>query len=141
MERQNQIHDFNLDIRPFPDGLFWTNFIQHQSVGAEGRDFEDGARLDVDGLALFDYFSINNALNDGDSIDAKVSYSIRWSGHGSPLTIDDGSNFHFHGRQTKAFISWSAHEAGFTFKSDPAHTTHTNFALVGRERNGVFYRA
>lgn len=110
-------------------------------MGAEGRDFEKGARLDVDGLALFDYFSINNALSDGNSIDAKVSYSIRWSGDGSPLTIDDGANFHFDGRQTKGFISWSAHEAGFSFKSDPAHTTLTNFALVGRERNGVFYRA
>jgi hypothetical protein len=95
----------------------------------------------VDDLALFDYFNINNALSDGNSIDAKVSYSIRWSGDGSPLTIDDGSNFHFDGRQTKGFISWSAHEAGFSFKSDPASTTVTNFALVGRERNGVFYRA
>lgn len=90
---------------------------------------------------MFDYFSINNALSDGNSIDAEVSYSIRWSEHGTPLTIDDGVNFHFDGRQTKGFISWSAHEAGFSFRSDPANTTITNFALVGRERNGVFYRA
>jgi hypothetical protein len=109
-------------------------------VRAEGGDFEDGARLDVDGLALFDYFNITNALNDGNSINARVSYSIRWSEDGSPLTIDDGANFHFDGRQTKGFISWSAHEAGFSFKSDPASTTVTNFALVGKERNGVFYR-
>ena len=108
---------------------------------AEGDDFEEGAHLDVDGLALFDYFSINNALSDGNSIDAKVSYNIRWSEDGTPLTIDDGANFRFDGRQTKGFISWSAHEAGFSFKSDPANTTLTNFALVGRERNGVFYRA
>ncbi len=107
---------------------------------AEGDDFENGARLDVTGLALFDYFSINNALSDGNSIDAKVSYEIRWSEDGTPLTIDDGANFHFDGRQTKGFISWSAHEAGFSFESDPANTTQTNFALVGRERNGVFYR-
>jgi hypothetical protein len=110
-------------------------------VRAEGDDFEDGARLDVDRLALFDYFNLNNALIDGNSIDARVSYDIRWSGDGTPLTIDDGTNFRFHGRQTKGFISWSAHEAGFSFKSDPANTTLTNFALVGRERNGVFYRA
>jgi len=109
-------------------------------VGAEGRDFESGAHLDVDDLALFDYFSIGNALSDGSSIDASVSYSIRWSEDGTPLTIDDGANFHFDGRRTKGFISWSAHEAGFSFQSDPASTTVTNFALVGRERNGVFYR-
>jgi hypothetical protein len=110
-------------------------------VRAEGGDFEDGARLDVEGLALFDYFSVNNALIDGDSIDANVSYSIRWSGGGTELTIDDGANFHFNGRRTKGFISWSARESGFSFRSDPAPTTTTNFALVGRERNGVFYRA
>jgi hypothetical protein len=70
-----------------------------------------------------------------------VSYKIRWSEGGSPLTIDDGSKFHFDGRRTNGFISWSAHEAGFSFQSDPASTTTTNFALVGRERNGVFYKA
>ena len=89
---------------------------------------------------MFDYFSVNNALSDGNSIDAKVSYDIRWSEDGHPLNIDDGANFHFAGRQTKGFISWSAHEAGFSFRSDPASTTVTNFALIGRERNGVFYR-
>jgi len=95
----------------------------------------------VGGLALFDYFNINNALSDGNSIDAMVSYSIQWSADGTPLTIDDGSNFHFRGRQTKGFISWSAREAGFSFESDPASTTVTNFALIGRERNGVFYHS
>ena len=103
-------------------------------------DFGDGARLAVDELALFDYFSVNNALSDGNSDDAKVSYDIRWAEDGHPLNIDDGANFHFAGRQTNGFISWSAHKAGFSFRSDPASTTVTNFALIGRERNGVFYR-
>jgi len=110
-------------------------------VQGERNDFQHGARLDVEGLALFDYFNLNNALSDGKAIDATVSYSIRWSEHGKPLTIDDGANFHFGGRQTKGFISWSAREDGFTFESDPAGTTITNFALVGRERNGVFYHS
>ena len=107
----------------------------------ERNDFQHGASLDVEGLALFDYFNLNNALSDGNAIDATVSYSIRWSEHGKPLTIDDGANSHFGGRQTKGFISWSASEHGFTFRSDPASTTITNFALVGRERNGVFYHS
>jgi len=110
-------------------------------VQGENNDFQHGASLDVDGLALFDYFNLNNALSDGNAIDATVSYSIQWSEDGVPLSIDDGANFHFGGRQTKGFISWSASEAGFTFQSDPASTTITNFALVGRERNGVFYRS
>ncbi len=109
-------------------------------MSGEADGFEDGAEIEVERLALFDYFNLNNALADGDSIPAHVSYEIQWSGDGSPLTIDDGANFHFHGRRTRGFISWTAHEKGFSFKSDPAHTTTTNFALVGHERNGVFYK-
>ena len=140
--RQNQVHDFNLDIRPFPDGIFWTNFIPASSVHVEdGEDFEDGGSLHVRNLALFDYFNLNNALADGNSIDASVSYNLRWSEDGTPLTIDDGVDFHFKGRSTKGFISWSAKEAGFEFHSSEASTTTTNFALIGRERNGKFYKA
>jgi hypothetical protein len=138
--RHNQIHDFNLDIRPFPNGLFWTNRVPNSGVHAEGDD-EDGASWQVKDLALFDYFSVGNALNDGNSIDAVVSYSLRWAGGGTKLTADDGSHFHFEGRKTTATIAWSAKEAGFTFRSDPsAETQSTNFAQVGDERNGVFYR-
>jgi hypothetical protein len=110
-------------------------------VDVEADEFEDGASLNVHRLDLEDYFTINNALNDGNSVPASVSYSLRWAEGGNRLVIDDGSNFHFSGRQTTAVISWSAREAGFRFQSDPAHTTKTNFALVGRERNGVFYSA
>jgi hypothetical protein len=122
--------------------LFWTNRVPNSSVHAEEDEFEDGARWHVNNLALFDYFSVGNALKDGDSIDAMVSYSLRWAGDGARLTTDDGANFHFEGRQTTATIGWSAHEAGFSFRSDPsASTQHTNFAQVGEERNGVFYSA
>jgi hypothetical protein len=139
--RQNQVHDFNLDVRPFPNGLFWTNFIPNSSVHVDGNHSEGGVRLEVNRLALFDYFSVNNALMDGNSIDATVSYNLRWANKGTPLTIDDGRNFHFQGRSTKATISWSASEEGFRFESSPAHTTKTNIAVIGSERNGVFYPA
>jgi hypothetical protein len=133
--------------------VFWTNFIPGSSVKVkDGQsedgttsnvdqhgEFGDGESLDVHQLALFDYFSVGNALIDGPSIDAKVSYDVRWASGGTSLTIDDGKKFHFAGRRTSATISWSAHESGFRFESSPAHTTLTNFALVGRERNGVFY--
>jgi hypothetical protein len=119
--------------------VFWTNFVPNHSVEHEDGDFENGARMEVNRLALFDYFNLNNALNDGTSVPATASYEVRWTEDGSPLTIDDGANFHFRGRRTKGSISWSAHEAGFSFKS--LKTTHTNFALVGHERNGVFYNS
>jgi hypothetical protein len=93
-------------------------------------------------LAVFDYFTINNSLMDGKSIPAipaTVTYNVRWARHGTPITVDDGVHFHVKGRQTTATIEWSAREKGFRFHSDPRSTTHTNFALVGEERNGVFY--
>jgi hypothetical protein len=90
-------------------------------------------------LAVFDYFTLNNSLMDGNSIPATVTYNLRWARHGTPITVDDGVHFHVKGRQTTATIEWSAREKGFRFHSDPPSTTHTNFALVGEERNGVFY--
>lgn len=71
-----------------------------------------------------------------------ASFRITWAGNGTPLTTDDGKHFHFEGRKTTATAAWSAHEAGFSFQSDPsASTQHTNFAQIGEERNGVFYSA
>ena len=31
----HQIHDFNLDITPFPDGLFWTRKVDAASVDVD----------------------------------------------------------------------------------------------------------
>jgi hypothetical protein len=40
---------------------------------------------------------------------------------------------------TSASIEWSPRQAGFSFQSDPANTSQTVHALVGNERNGVFF--
>jgi hypothetical protein len=119
--------------------VFWTNRIPTWSVKTEAHDPASGASLEVNELDVFDYFSINNSLSDGNSIPAHASYRMRWAGDGTPLTVDDGANFHVDGIQTTATIAWSAREDGFSFQSDPPDTTQTNFALFGVERNGVFY--
>src|SRR5260370_14712371 len=136
----DQIHDFNLDVRPFPSGLFWTNRMPNSGVNAGEDDFEDGARWHVKDLAIFDYFSVGNALKDGDSIDATVSFNLSWAGEGTGLTIDDGSRFHFEGRKTTATAAWTAHARGILLHSHTSPPTqHTNFALVGADRNVVFF--
>lgn len=38
-----------------------------------------------------------------------------------------------------ATLEWSASEAGFSFVSDPAATSSSYFAALGRERNGLFF--
>lgn len=48
----------------------------------------------------------------------------------------------FEGRyiEDKASIEWSAEEEGFRFQSDPAATSQNAYSVIGRERNGVFFR-
>lgn len=41
-------------------------------------------------------------------------------------------------RECAATIQWSGEEAGFSFVSDPASSSMTRFAEIGRERNGIF---
>ena len=39
-----------------------------------------------------------------------------------------------------ATLEWSATSGGFTFTSDAAATSHSYVAVLGHERNGVFFR-
>ena len=52
---------------------------------------------------------------------------------------DDTNRFRLDATETKCEIDWSAEGPGdFSFKADPS-SSNTIYALVGRERNGVFY--
>jgi hypothetical protein len=61
---------------------------------------------------------------------------------------DAKQRIHLHDNQKKfdaqlivdtATMGWSAHTKDFKFESDPANTSTTIFAAIGRERNGVFF--
>jgi len=40
---------------------------------------------------------------------------------------------------TSASVEWSASQAGFEFQSAPPSTSVPVYALIGNERNGVFF--
>jgi hypothetical protein len=105
-------------------------------------DFEKGnASLRVSSLDVEDYHDVVNALLDGPSVEAEVSYEINWSGITNRFELHDAVNT-FAGKyeNTSATIKWAAlRDDGLTFVSDPASTSFTEFALLGRERNGVFF--
>ncbi len=127
-----QIHDFNLDINPFPGGLFWTRRFPEETVSANpGSGIGSMIAKDV---KLPDYGDINNALHDGPSVAAEASFAVRWTGSTGPFTASS-SLFAFNGHATGATVEWSATEAGFSFKSDPANTSTNNFAVLGHESN------
>ena len=88
-------------------------------------------------VKLPDYFNIGNALSDGANIPAEASFAVMWTG-GARAFAASSRLFTFSGLSTGATVEWSATEAGFAFQSDPASTSTKNFAILGRERNGVF---
>lgn len=131
----DQIHDFNLDINPFPSGVFWTRRFPEETVSAN-PDSGVGSMTAKD-VKLPDYGNIGNALADGASVAAEASFAVQWTG-GTSVFMASSSLFQFSGMSTGATIEWSATEAGFSFNSDPAGTSTKNFAILGREQNGVF---
>jgi hypothetical protein len=96
--------------------------------------------MDLSDVEVKDFFTLANALKAGHHIPADVSFRIRWHGVKKRDNIRNTKN-HFVGNfiEDTATIRWSAREQGFRFVSDPAHTSTTVFAEIGRERNGVFF--
>ena len=60
----HQIHDFNLDITPFPNGLFWTDKVDAASVDVDPAHLERGATMQIAEMNLFDYHTLLNSLED-----------------------------------------------------------------------------
>ena len=147
-----QIHDFNPGVPKAPDpsaGLFWTAPIPMNSVAIDLG--EATASLRLEDFPTKDFFNNrNNWITTMPPVDAIVSYTFRWSGVSARLDVVDfentglETNRRFAGRfiEDTATIDWSVSvpSKGFTFQSDPAATSKSVFAEIGRERNGVFFR-
>jgi hypothetical protein len=118
--------------------LFWTVRIPDENVsvnlgaGTASMHFTD--------QAILDFGSIPNALANGSSVAATVSYDLEWSGVLQRTQIrDDAQGYAGLFLQTDASINWTAHnDNGFSFTSDTAGQS-TAFAQLGHERNGVFF--
>jgi hypothetical protein len=99
------------------------------------------AELKVSGLAIEDYGTLGNALSEGASVPATVSFDVTWSG---PVTqrlnvTDAAHTFAGEYAVNQAKASFSASESGFTFTSNAASTSTSLFAQTGHERNGIFF--
>jgi len=131
-----QVHDFNPGIRE--SGLFWTQPVSEDALEV---DLAGGtATLALDDLDEEDYHNLLNALLDGPSDSASVSFEMRWKAIAEPMNVTD-SVHGFTGRyQISAVqIEWSAKAPRFEFVSDPAGTTTNVRSVIGRERNGIFF--
>ena len=98
--------------------------------------------MTVKNLEIEDYGDLLNALEDGPSKEAVVSFDVRWNNKiATTQRRNAAPDEQFVGlfTQTDAKVEWSASEQGFTFHSDPAETSHVVYAEVGEERNGFFF--
>jgi hypothetical protein len=96
--------------------------------------------MDLSDLETKDFHNIVNTLRRGPSVPADVSFRIRWSGVKARVKVSDDTN-QFKGNfiEDTATVGWSSHQEGFKFVSDPASTSTSVFAEIGRERNGQFF--
>jgi hypothetical protein len=118
--------------------LFWTIPIAASDVKVDFPNHH--AAMDVVGLDVEDYHDIVNALKEGKSVPATVSFHVRWKGVKDRARIRDFTH-RFAGAfiQDTVTVEWSAKRKGFRFHSFAADTAETEFAVLAAERNGVYF--
>jgi hypothetical protein len=97
------------------------------------------ARLTVRDLRVEDFGNLINALKDGPSVPARVSFDVSWAREGAPLNACDEANT-FQGTFLEVAvpeISWTGRTRRTLFETKTV--TKTVFALVGHEDNGIFH--
>jgi len=134
---QNQIHDFNPGIDPFPGGLFWL-LDADQPISVASNLGLGTASYKATNVALEDYHDITNALNNGASVPAWTTFDVEWSGISKRGTFSStAQRFALEFVQTGASMTWSASTSATSLHS--TGVTHINFAEVAHEQNGVFF--
>jgi len=79
-------------------------------------------------------------INPVQPVRASVSFEIEWSGLlGAAEIRNTTQGFEGSFLKTGATIKWSSEEAGFRFQSEEPNPSRKLFAVLGRERNGVFF--
>jgi hypothetical protein len=140
-----QLHDFNPGNLGVPaddgaNGVFWTQPIPDTFLDIQSVD--DGlASFAVDNYSLFDYGSIIKSItNPTGRVPGSVSFKLNWTGVINPVSwAVDAIQSSFDGIQGTATMEWTGNTGTYTFVSDPGNTSITNFVILGKEKNGVFY--
>jgi hypothetical protein len=134
-----QLHDLN-PSPTHPTGLFWTEALPASSVTANpgaGR-----ATYQATGAAVLDHHDFGNALFGGGPapVPSTVSFTVRWQGVTRRENVKNaadghGGEFVFGAAQ----MAWQGTAGDYVFQSDPLATSSSSFAVLGHERNGVFF--
>lgn len=135
----SQLHDLN-PSPPHPTGLFWTSPLREANVDADVR--RGRARYQVRNAAVFDHGDIVHALLGGPPTPtpAKVSFTVEWQGQAPRRSVRNTADGHagefiFN----TARMEWTAEAGVYRFQSAPLATSSSSFAVLGTERNGIFF--
>ncbi len=110
--------------------------IASRVINASGR-----ASLQLARRRISDFGNLLHALRGDPGEPAEVSFDVRWGDViRRPDLRDEDVGFEGHFVENHAAIAWSARQEGFEFVSDPMDTSQSVFAVIGRERNGTFFR-
>jgi hypothetical protein len=91
-------------------------------------------------LEIDDYFTIENALFGGgpEEVPATASFDVEWSGvTGEGSVSDETNDFTLEFVTTGSTMEWTVASGGAMYSS--SGVTATPFAIVGKERNGIFF--
>ena len=131
-----QLNDFSPGN--VPGGLFWTVPIPSRAVEVDLRAGE--AVYALHDFKTRDFHTYCNNFAHGSSLPATVSFTLRWSGATKQFRVrDETTGFSGEFVQTGATMEWVATEDEAVYASAPAGTSHSIFAVIGTERNGVFF--
>ncbi|MCW3099021.1 MAG: hypothetical protein JWL77_4639 [Chthonomonadaceae bacterium] len=97
-------------------------------------------------VPILDYGDFGNAVFGGGPapVPGTVSFNVVWSGVDQRLHITNTDPVYggYAGEfvRNTAQMEWTAKVGDLTFVSDPMETSSSEFAEIGHERNGSFFR-
>ena len=95
----------------------------------------------VTDLNMEDYTNVINALLDGTSQPASVSFAIHWKPSFNRFKVrDPKTDMAGEFVQNTATMTWSATSASHVYFSGPENSSTSISAQIGHERNGVFFQ-
>ncbi|MGH8993291.1 MAG: hypothetical protein ACRDYV_07235 [Acidimicrobiia bacterium] len=132
-----QVHDFSPGVSE--TGLFWTVPVAPDTVVFD--DALDSVSLRIPSLDMPDAVNLANSLADGPTFPGNVAFEVVWTASGPAEPVhSEAHGFAGEFRDAQATVAWSGRTEQSRYQSDPPEGSRTVFAVVGRERNGVFLR-
>jgi len=133
----NQIHDFHPPISP--SGLYWV-----VPVASDGLRFSDDGKtvtLEMKDVPVVD--QPRWPALDSVATPARMTFKMVWKSTGEAVVFDDpGKQFRFTGTRASCQLQAKVEvpSIGFSWRSDDIETSKADFAVMGEEVNGRYYK-